>query len=53
MPAVPLKASALAAGTPVAYGRILEWKGRPEVDILWGGESALYDKLAEQATPVR
>jgi iron(III) transport system substrate-binding protein len=45
---ITVKTSALAAGTPVAYGRILEWKGRPEVDILWGGESALYDKLAEQ-----
>src|SRR5438552_2258236 len=41
-------ASALAAGTPVAYGRIVEWKGRPEADIFWGGESALFDKLAEQ-----
>ena len=45
---ITVKTSALAAGTPVAYGRILEWKGRPEVDIMWGGESALYDKLAEQ-----
>jgi ABC-type Fe3+ transport system substrate-binding protein len=45
---VTLKTSSLAAGTPVAYGRILEWKGRPEADIMWGGESALYDKLAEQ-----
>jgi len=41
-----VKRSALAAGTPVPYGRILEWKGRPEVDIFWGGESALFDKLA-------
>jgi iron(III) transport system substrate-binding protein len=45
---ITLKTSSLAAGTPVAYGRILEWKGRPEADIFWGGESALYDKLAEQ-----
>jgi iron(III) transport system substrate-binding protein len=45
---INVKTSALAAGTPVAYGRILEWKGRPEVDIFWGGESALFDKLAEQ-----
>lgn len=45
---ITIETSALAAGTPVAYGRILEWKGRPEVDIFWGGESALYDKLAEQ-----
>jgi len=50
---ITLKTSALAAGTPVAYGRILEWKGRPEVDIVWGGESALYDKLAEQKLIVR
>jgi iron(III) transport system substrate-binding protein len=42
-----LKTNALAAGTPVAYSRIVEWKGRPEADIFWGGESALYDKLAE------
>jgi len=45
---VTLRASALAAGTPVAYGRIVEWRGRPEADIFWGGESALFDKLAEQ-----
>ncbi|MGB7540921.1 MAG: extracellular solute-binding protein [Burkholderiales bacterium] len=45
---ITVKTSALAAGTPVAYGQIVEWKGRPQVDIFWGGESALFDKLAEQ-----
>jgi len=45
---VTVKASALAAGTPVAYGQIVEWKGRPQADIFWGGESALFDKLADQ-----
>ncbi len=45
---INVKTNALAAGTPVAYGGIVEWKGRPEVDIFWGGESALFDKLAEQ-----
>ena len=45
---IDVKTSALAAGTPVAYGRIVEWKGRPDADIFWGGESALFDKLAEQ-----
>ena len=45
---VSVKTSSLAAGTPVAYGRIVEWKGRPDADIFWGGESALFDKLAEQ-----
>ena len=37
---VTVRTNALAAGTPVAYGRIVEWKGRPEADIFWGGESA-------------
>ncbi len=45
---ISVKTSSLAAGTPVAYGRIVEWKGRPDADIFWGGESALFDKLAEQ-----
>ena len=45
---IDIKTSSLAAGTPVAYGRIVEWKGRPDADIFWGGESALFDKLAEQ-----
>jgi iron(III) transport system substrate-binding protein len=45
---ITVRTSALAAGTPVAYGRIVEWKGRPEADIFWGGESALFDKLVEQ-----
>ena len=45
---ITVKTAALAAGTPIAYGRIVEWKGRPEADIFWGGESALFDKLAEQ-----
>jgi iron(III) transport system substrate-binding protein len=45
---IAVRTSALAAGTPVAYGRIVEWKGRPEADIFWGGESALFDKLGEQ-----
>lgn len=50
---ITVKTSALAAGTPVAYGRIVEWKGRPEADIFWGGESALFDKLAEQKLLMR
>jgi len=45
---ITVKTSAVAAGTPVAYGQIVEWKGRPNADIFWGGESALFDKLAEQ-----
>jgi ABC-type Fe3+ transport system substrate-binding protein len=45
---VTVKVNAIPAGTPIAYGRIVEWKGKPEVDIFWGGESALFEKLAEQ-----
>lgn len=45
---VAVKATALPAGAPVAYDRIVDWKGRPDVDIFWGGESALFDKLATQ-----
>jgi iron(III) transport system substrate-binding protein len=45
---VDVKTSAISAGTPVAYGRIVEWAGRPQADLFWGGESALYDRLAAQ-----
>lgn len=41
-----VKTSSINAGTPVAFGRITEWNGRPQADIFWGGESALFDKLA-------
>jgi iron(III) transport system substrate-binding protein len=45
---ITVKTNGIPAGTPVAYGRVVEWKGRPEADIFWGGESALFEKLAEQ-----
>jgi ABC-type Fe3+ transport system substrate-binding protein len=45
---VTVKTSGIPAGTPIAYGRIVEWKGKPDADIFWGGESALFEKLAEQ-----
>ena len=44
---ISVKVSAIPAGTPVAYGRIVEWKGKPDVDIFWGGESALFEKLTD------
>jgi iron(III) transport system substrate-binding protein len=50
---VTLKTNAQFAGTPVSYGRIVEWKGGPEADIFWGGEAALFDKLAEQRLLVK
>ncbi len=45
---INLKVNAIPAGTPIAYGRIAEWKGKPEVDIFWGGESALFEKLNDE-----
>ena len=45
---VTVRTNAIPAGTPVAYWRIVEWKGKPDADIFWGGESALFEKLAEQ-----
>ena len=50
---VTIKTNGIPAGTPVAYGRIVEWKGKPEADIFWGGESALFEKLAEQKLLVK
>ena len=32
-------------GTPVAYGQILEWRGKPQADVFWGGEGTLFDNL--------
>jgi iron(III) transport system substrate-binding protein len=50
---ITVRTNAQYAGTPVSYGRIVEWKGRPEADIFWGGESALFDKLAAQKLIVK
>ena len=50
---VTVKTSAIPAGTPVAYGRIVEWKGKPEADVFWGGESALFEKLQDQKLIVK
>jgi iron(III) transport system substrate-binding protein len=45
---VDLRASALSAGTPVAFGTIVEWNRRPQADVVWGGETGLFDKLASR-----
>jgi ABC-type Fe3+ transport system substrate-binding protein len=41
-----VKTSAIPKGTPVAYGQILEWNGKPQADVFWGGEGTLFDSLA-------
>lgn len=45
---IQVKTSAIPKGTPVAYGQILEWKGKPQADIFWGGEGTLFDNLAAE-----
>ncbi len=45
---VDVKTSAMPQGTPVAYGQIMEWRGKPQADVFWGGEGTLFDSLAEQ-----
>jgi iron(III) transport system substrate-binding protein len=45
---IDLKTSAMPQGTPVAYGQILEWRGKPQADVFWGGEGTLFDRLAEK-----
>src|SRR5512147_3318680 len=45
---VDLKTSAIPQGTPVAYGQIVEWRGKPQADVFWGGEGTLFDSLADQ-----
>ena len=45
---VAVRTKALYAGTPVSYRQIVDWNRKPEADIFWGGESALFDKMAEQ-----
>jgi iron(III) transport system substrate-binding protein len=51
---VVLKTRVLRAGTPVSYQTIVDWKGRPEADVFWGGEPALFDALAMEKllTPI-
>jgi iron(III) transport system substrate-binding protein len=45
---VTLRTRVLRAGTPVSYETIRKWSGRPEADVFWGGEPALFDDLAAQ-----
>ena len=49
---VSVKASALAAGTPVAYGQSVEWKGRPQADIFWGGNKSNKTQFSDEASQI-
>ena len=45
---VTLKTQVLRAGTPISYETIRTWNGKPDADVFWGGEPALFDELAAQ-----
>lgn len=45
---VALRPIIVSQGSPVAYARVIEWRGRPEADVLWAGEAELFDDLAER-----
>jgi len=45
---VAVRATMVSAGAPLAYARIVEWRGRPEADLLWAGEAELFDDLADK-----
>jgi hypothetical protein len=42
------KTGAIPNRTPVAYGQILEWKGKAQADIFWGGEGTIFDALSAE-----
>lgn len=43
---VDVKFSNTSKGTQVAAGMIREWGANPQADIIWGGETVIYDGLA-------
>lgn len=38
----------VSSGSPLAYARIIEWRGRPEADLFWAGEAEVLDDLADR-----
>jgi ABC-type Fe3+ transport system substrate-binding protein len=46
---VALRPIIVSQGAPVAYARIIEWRGRPDADLMWAGEPELFDDLAERS----
>ncbi|HPU95783.1 MAG TPA: extracellular solute-binding protein, partial [Bacillota bacterium] len=43
---IDVKVSNTSKGTQVAAGMIREWGVNPQADIIWGGETVVYDGLA-------
>jgi len=43
---IDVKTSYTAKGTQLAAGLIREWGSNPQADVIWGGETVLYDMMA-------
>jgi ABC-type Fe3+ transport system substrate-binding protein len=43
---VALRPTLVSMGGPLMYARVLEWRGRPEADLLWASEAEVLDDLA-------
>ncbi|GAB1433042.1 extracellular solute-binding protein [Spirochaetota bacterium] len=43
---IDVKTNYTAKGTQLAAGLIREWGNNPQADVLWGGETVIYDLLA-------
>ncbi len=41
-----LRPTLVSMGGPLMYARVLDWRGRPEADLLWASEAELLDDLA-------
>jgi ABC-type thiamine transport system substrate-binding protein len=43
---IDVKTNYTSKGTQLAVGMIREWGSNPQADVIWGGETVLYDLLA-------
>lgn len=41
----PVRPTLVSLGGPTMYARVLEWRGRPEADLLWASEAEVLDDL--------
>lgn len=48
-----IKTDFMIGGSPIVYGRVVEWKGKPAASVYWGGESALHDSVADKGFLVK
>ena len=50
---IDVKTNYTAKGTQLAAGLIREWGSNPQADVLWGGETVIYDLLASDGFMIK